>query len=66
MGIKRIDVVAYHYEVKQNYSFTGGHRHRYFVIQHDIHILFPADRIEIDIEAVKPATPPKRRHDKRN
>ncbi len=66
MGIKRIDVVAYSFDVQNKFSFAGGHRHRYAVARDDIHILFPSEEISVDIEAVKPSPQaPKRRHDKR-
>ena len=66
MGIKRIDVVAYDFDVQQKYSFAGGHRHRHAVVRNDIHILFPTEDVSVDIQDVRPTSgPPKRRHDKR-
>jgi hypothetical protein len=65
-GIKRIDVVAYNIEIKEKYTFAGGHRHRLAVCRDDVHILFQKDDIKIDITAVTAAAaPPKRRHGKR-
>jgi len=65
MGVKRIDVVAYKVDITGKYTFAGGHRHRLAVIRDDIHILFPAQEVAVDIGQVKPIGPPKRRHDKR-
>jgi hypothetical protein len=65
-GIKRIDVVAYNIDIKQHYSFAGGHRHRLAVCRDDVHILFPKEDIKINIADVAPAKgPPRRRHDRR-
>lgn len=65
MGIKRVDIVAYDFDVQNKYSFAGGHRHRYAVARNDIHILFPTEEISVDIQAVKPSSAaPKRRHDR--
>jgi hypothetical protein len=41
MGVKRIDIVAYRMDRNDQYTFAGGHRHRYLVARDDIHILFP-------------------------
>jgi len=66
MGIKRIDIVAYSFDIQQQFSFAGGHRHRLAIARNDIHILFPTEDVSVDIQAVKPSPgPPKRRHDKR-
>ena len=62
MGVKRLDVVAYHFDQKSDISFAGGHGHRHFVFQKGIHLLFPdgAGKIEVDIEGVKTPEPPRR------
>jgi hypothetical protein len=65
MGIKRLDVVAYAFDVKKNHTFAGGHRHRFAVARDDIHLKFATEQheIKLDISAVAPAsTPPRRRH----
>jgi hypothetical protein len=67
MGIKRIDVVAYSFDVQNKFTFAGGHRHRRAVVRDDIHLLFPTEDVTVDIAAVPPSsTPstPKRRHHK--
>ena len=65
MGIHRIDVVAYDFAVQNKFTFAGGHRHRHAVVRKDIHILFPEEDLKVDIAAVRPSTPPRRRHDRR-
>lgn len=66
MGIRRLGIIAYHFDVKEKYPFAGGHRHRFAVAQKDIHLLFPPDHeIVVDVSEVKTASPPKRKHDKR-
>lgn len=67
MGIKRLDVVAYRIEKKEQFTFAGGHRHRLAVAHDDIHILFPSDSysIPLDIGGVAPPQAPKRRHGQR-
>jgi hypothetical protein len=60
MGVRRIDIVAYRFDVKEKYSFGGGHRHRRAGARDDVHILIPLE-LEFDITDVeKPA--PKRKH----
>lgn len=66
MGVKRLDIVAYKMDFTNKYTFAGGHRHRLVVARDDIHILFPAAEMSVNIQDVKPISgPPKRRHDKR-
>jgi hypothetical protein len=69
MGIKRIDVVAYSFDLQAKHTFAGGHRHRYAVVRDDIHLFFPTEDMTVDIAAVPPSSvpsgPPKRRHNKR-
>lgn len=68
MGVKRLEIVAYRVNIKEQYTFAGGHRHRCAIAQDDIHLLFPTETFDIplDIKAVTPSSgPPKRRHDKR-
>ena len=67
MGIKRVDIVAYNVDVKEQHSFAGGHRHRYMVARNDVHILVPptVPVTTLDIEGVKPAPAPKSRHNKK-
>jgi hypothetical protein len=64
MGVKRLDIVAYSVHAKQRHTFAGGHRHKFITVRDDIHILFPDGTIKVplDIEGVRPATPPRRRH----
>lgn len=67
-AIKRMDVVAYKGELKnEKLSFAGGHRHRYYVFRDSIHIRFPAFETPINIQDVKPSAQPQpqRRHDRR-
>ena len=67
MGVKRIDIVAYTIDRREQYTFAGGHRHRYAVVRDDIHILFPPGTfaVSLDISDVKPTSVSKRRHHKR-
>jgi hypothetical protein len=69
MGIGRIDVVAYRFDLQNKHTFAGGHRHHYAVVRDDIHIFFPTEDMTVNIADVPPSagppTPPKRRHDKR-
>jgi len=66
MGIKRLDLVAFKFDVKQKHSFAGGHRHRYAVVRDDIHLLLPLEHeLEWDISRIEKAAPPRRRHDRR-
>jgi hypothetical protein len=66
VGIRRIDIVAYNFDLKEKHSFAGGHRHRYTVAHDDIHLLLPSEHeIVLEIGGVKQAGPPRRKHDKR-
>ncbi len=60
MGIKKLEIVSFDSRVTDNqYSFIGGHRHRYTVVRNSIHLLFPEDKGEtVDISGLQPATAP--------
>lgn len=67
MGIKRLEIVAYHIDRKEKFTFAGGHRHRLCTAHDDIHLFFPMGGETLDISGVAPAPPaPARRHGNRN